>query len=193
MEYGLFDNIVAVGDEIVNAQWIEWYHWGVPNTMGDERENAQIRLAIWFHCRNCTALDGCYFNVLNMPKYPAHDNCDCEVLPIPKEKALQKLDATCQIEKFSNYIFGEQGKENGKFGLFTEWGYTNQDIVKLSSEFSRQGLEKYFKGEYKLKKKSEYGQQIAIVIDLNGRQFYSGWIVEPEGKIRLVTPFAGRI
>ena len=193
MTYGIFDNLMEVGGTIINAQWIEWFHWGVPNELGDERERSQIRLAIWRHCRNCTALDGCYFSIFNLPKFPAHQNCDCEILLLSKDKLLKNIDATCKIEKFSDYIFGTLGKENGKFDLFTSWGYTKDDAIRLAGEFSRQGAEKYVRGDYKLRQNGEHGQLIAIMIELGGKVFYSGWMVEPEGKIRLVTPFAGRI
>ena len=97
MKYGLFDNVLEIDGMMFNSQWMEWYHWGVPNEIGDDRLSAQIRLAIRFHCRSCTSLDGCYFMNINMPRFPAHKYCDCELLPISSEKVLQNLVATCSV------------------------------------------------------------------------------------------------
>ena len=33
------------------------------------------------------------------------------------------------------------------------------------------------------------GQRLAIPITINKKTFYTGWLLEPEGKIRNVTPF----
>ena len=44
---------------------------------------------------------------------------------------------------------------------------------------------------YRLKNLDKNGQRLAIKTTLNGNNFYSGWIVEPEGIIRNTTPFGG--
>ena len=35
------------------------------------------------------------------------------------------------------------------------------------------------------------GQRLAIPVTLFGKSFYTGWMLEPEGKIRNTTPFGG--
>ena len=35
------------------------------------------------------------------------------------------------------------------------------------------------------------GQRLAIPVAIKGKKFYTGWIVEPEGKISNTTPFGG--
>lgn len=57
----------------------------------------------------------------------------------------------------------------------------------------QQALENYLKVNYRIKGLDRYGQRIAIPITLNGTTFYSGWILEPEGRIRNTTPFGGWI
>ena len=37
------------------------------------------------------------------------------------------------------------------------------------------------------------GQRLAILINLKGTMFYSGWMLYPEGKIKNTTPFGGWI
>ena len=36
------------------------------------------------------------------------------------------------------------------------------------------------------------GQRLAIPIKLNGKAFYSGWMVYPDVRIVLVTPYGGK-
>ena len=38
-----------------------------------------------------------------------------------------------------------------------------------------------------------YGQRLAIRVNIAGKSFYTGWLLEPEGKIRNTTPFGGWI
>ena len=46
-------------------------------------------------------------------------------------------------------------------------------------------------GKYLLKNLDSNGQRLAIPITLSGKTFYTGWMLEPEGKIRNTTPFGG--
>ena len=88
-------------------------------------------------------------------------------------------------------------KENNS-PLFRLWGYTVKDSRWLKEEMERQGLEKYISGEYTLNKLDHNGQRINIVIKKprkdNGEEvsFISGWMVMPNGKIRLATPYGDR-
>ena len=71
-------------------------------------------------------------------------------------------------------------------------------LPALKEEMERQGLEKYISGEYTLNKLDYNGQRINIVIKIprkdNGEEvsFISGWMVMPNGKIRLATPYGDR-
>ena len=48
-------------------------------------------------------------------------------------------------------------------------------------------------GNYLLKNFDSNGQRLAIPVILAGKTFYTGWMLEPEGKIRNTTPFGGWI
>ena len=63
----------------------------------------------------------------------------------------------------------------------------------LKLEYEKQALREYLKGNYVLKNYDRYGQRLAIPMTLNGRTFYAGWMMEPEGKLRNTTPFGGKV
>ena len=97
-------------------------------------------------------------------------------------------------------MFNADGiRAHGKEKLLKEWGYTVEDSGWLYQEFIRQGLEKYLKGEYNLGLLNEHGQRISITVEIPRRDkpqtatFISGWLVYPNGKIQLVTPYGGKI
>ena len=107
---------------------------------------------------------------------PQHPNCHCKRLfidaPVPSETG----GATCDIRKFTEYLFSEKYSDNGKIRMFRMLGF---DI----------------NGEYKLGLLNEYGQRISIEIDLtkNGRniRLITGWMVRPKGLITCTTPLGG--
>ena len=87
---------------------------------------------------------------------------------------------------------------NGKYQLFTLWGYDIMDSEYLQQEFQRQAMIAYSTGIYELDKRDDYGQRINITITIkrkdNGEYvtFQSGWMVYPDGRIVLVTPYGDR-
>ncbi|MCI7769060.1 MAG: hypothetical protein MSH44_02040 [Christensenellaceae bacterium] len=125
-----------------------------------------------------------------MPRYPLHFNCHCRIEP--KKNII--FETECSIEKFENYIF-KLNNNKSKKELFASWGYDILDSKWLQEEFCRQALDKYSSGEFTLNKLNEYGQRINIEIELprkNGSgivTFQSGWMVYPNGLIKLVTPY----
>lgn len=62
----------------------------------------------------------------------------------------------------------------------------------------RQAREKYISGEYTLGKLNIFGQRTNIVIEIPRKDgsgtvtFTSGWMVEPNGKLKLNTPYGGK-
>ena len=86
----------------------------------------------------------------------------------------------------------------GKNKLFESWGYDKMDSKWLKQEFERQAKEKYESGNFKLGKLDDYGQRISIEIELPRKdrigtiKFISGWMVYPNGKIQLATPYERR-
>ena len=41
---GIFNNFVYKDGEIVDNSWVKWFHWGVPDKQGKEREDARVDL-----------------------------------------------------------------------------------------------------------------------------------------------------
>ena len=77
-------------------------------------------------------------------------------------------------------------------------GYTVDDARWLQTEIERQAREKYIDGEYELGKLDAFGQRINITIELPRKDkegtvtFVSGWMIEPNGKLKLNTPYGGK-
>lgn len=146
-------------------------------------------LAFLGHCKKCSALDGCYLLETNRPAQPLHLNCDCQRKDVLFNKVQKQITANCPLIKFTNYIF----KNKAKKILFESWGFTVQDSNMLKEIIEIQACENYKKGNYVLKLLDEFGQRLAIPVNLDGHKFYSGWLLCPEGLIRNATPFGGWI
>ena len=142
---------------------------------------------------NCTALDGCYFVERNMPTFPLHERCDCNKIKISPSVVKVNSKADCPIEKFTNYVFTDDVKSKGKKAIFESLGFSDKDSQMLKLEIEKQSLANYLMGNYLLKNLDSNGQRLAIPITLSGKTFYTGWMLEPEGKIRNTTPFGGWI
>ena len=163
--------------------WVEWKH---------------IPMGI-IHCPTCLKLDKCWFVRANMPTLPQHEKCHCTVLSIPNATIQSQAKAVSPYGKFANYVFDAKNPQNkGKSAMFESWGYTTVDSKWLMEEYERQAREKYVAGEYTLGMINMHGQRISIQVTLprkNGTgsvTFITGWMVEANGKIRLVTPYGGK-
>lgn len=173
--------------------WIKWFHKGVPDEEGEEREKAREKLAKLRHCEPCTALSGCFFVFEIKPDYPQHIHCDCLLIPIAVSYG--DINAYCKIDKMTGYLF-RYDNSGGKTTKFEEWGYHIGDSENLKAEFENQAKEKYANGEYTINKLDRYGQRITILISLQDREnnvriFKTGWLVHPSGLITCATPFSG--
>jgi hypothetical protein len=82
--------------------------------------------------------------------------------------------------------------------LFESWGYSIIDSQYLQQEFIKQAKLAYSVGDYELGLLNEYGQRISIEIRLKKKNkneyttFVSGWMVYPNGRIVLTTPYGGK-
>ena len=175
-----------------NNGWIKWFHKGVPDETGNARERARNRLALFRHCKKCTALSGCYFVSDNKPDYPQHPFDDCEIYRVNVMQ--NRLTATCDIRKFTEYIF-RLDNSRGKTYIFEDWGFTIGDSQYLKEELEKQAKDKYFNGYYKLQYADENGQRITIEISLQDKEknvkiIKTGWMVRPLGLITCSTPFS---
>ena len=178
-------------NKLFSTDWVQWVHEGTKPAETNAEKNANVLIdAISKHCAMCLNLNGCCFVSNNCPPQPLHKNCHCSTVQIPSITA----KAECPIEKFTKYIFADG---NSKKVLFELWGYDIMDSQYLQQEFTKQANLDYSVGDYKLGKLDKHGQRITIEIKLKRKDkdgyvtFRSGWMVYPNGKIILTTPYGG--
>ena len=164
-------------------KWVQWKH----NMVG------------LFHCPTCIALNGCYFLFVNAPPCPHHEKCHCELIAIDFSVVERNATAHSKFSKFDPYLFNTNGMYwHGKEKLFAEWGYSAEDAHWLQSEMERQAIEKYVSGNCQLGNLNLFGQRINIRIEIPRKDgwgtvsFISGWMVKPNGKLELTTPYGGK-
>ena len=111
------------------------------------------------------------------------------------------MDATTYSEysKFDPYLFDPDNVyKHGKNRAFESWGYTVADPRWLQAKIEKQALEKYIAGDYTLGKLNKYGQRINIKVTIQRKggtsevSFTTGWMVKPNGKLKLNTPYGGK-
>ncbi len=165
------------------SKWVEWVHRNLS-------EN---------HCDECLNLDGCWFREDNKPKHPHHPFCHCVLEPIDFNEVMQKATAQSDYNKFNPYLFDPQNfYKHGKNIIFENWGYTIADAKWLQQEIEKQAKNKYIEGDYKIGVLNQYGQRISIRVEIYRKDTYekvsfiTGWLVLPNGKINLNTPYGGK-
>lgn len=166
-----------------STKWVKWKHISQGKT----------------HCKDCLELDGCWFAKNLSPNAPLHPYCHCVKMPISYSKVVDCADAQSAYSKFDPYLFDVKHEYgHGKNKAFESWGYTVADSKWLQEEIEQQALYKYSSGNYSLGKLNENGQRINIRIELDRKSgsgtvsFVTGWMVEPNGIIRLNTPYGGK-
>ena len=157
--------------------WIKWI--AQPNDWQDD----------------CDKFNGCFFIVKQMPKYPQHTNCQCSLEKITQPIPNVTAKATVDVRKFTDYVFSDKYND-GKKELFETLGYTIKDSSYLQQLFITQALQKYCNGEYIFKGTNNYSVRLEIIIDINTPQkgllhIKTGWVLLPNGEIKLSTPFTG--
>ena len=130
----IFDNFIFKDGNIIDNGWIKWFHWKVPDEEGLERETIRKTLAALGHCKKCTSLSGCYFVKTQLPEKISvndglHPHCDCKKIDI--QKPSKQIVASCNIDKFTKYIFADKYIDNGKKQLFEQLGFTIDDSELL--------------------------------------------------------------
>ena len=175
----------------LSNKWVKWVHNGSkPSYTSAEKNINAVIGSLGKHCAICLNLNGCCFIIDKKPILPAHQNCHCVYQNISAISAT----AVCPIEKFTGYIFNDI-KNNGKKQLFEAWGYSREDSQELKILFEQQAQKQYELGEYELVILDKYGQRINIIITLKNKntdetiKFYFGWMVYPDGRIDLATPY----
>lgn len=163
--------------------WVRWTHHAEGKT----------------HCEECLMLDGCWFREDQAPPCPHHPSCHCTLDPIDPAVVSVCATAYSYYSKYDPYLFNTTGLQtHNKEKLFKKWGYTVDDARWLQAEIERQAQEKYIAGDYQLGRLNENGQRLSIRVTIprkdNGDtvSFITGWMAEPNGKIRLTTPYGGK-
>lgn len=170
-------------DHDSTAKWVEWKHISKGKT----------------HCKTCLTLDGCWFEANEQPDSPLHPYCHCVTKKVPYTRVVDEAAAKSAYSKFDPYLFDPQGTyKHKKNKLFESWGYTVEDSPWLQAEMEQQALYKYVSGQYSLGKLDSNGQRISIRMELERKNgsgtvsFESGWMVYPDGRIQLNTPYGGK-
>lgn len=178
--------------KLFNTNWVKWVHERTKPAESNAEKSVNVLVgAISKHCAMCLNLNGCCFVEEKCPPKPLHPKCHCFCVDIPSITA----KAECPIEKFTKYIFANG---NSKKDLFESWGYSIMDSGYLQQEFIKQAKLAYSVGNYELDRRDDYGQRINIEIKLKRKDkegyatFQSGWMVYPNGKIILTTPYGDK-
>lgn len=179
-------------EKLFSTKWVKWVHEGTkPADSNAEKSANVLRGSLSKHCAICLNLNGCCFAAEKRPSKPLYPNCRCFTVDVQSIT----VRAECPIEKFTKYVFADG---NSKKQLFELWGYAIMDSEYLRQEFIRQAELAYAVGDYALGKLDKHGQRINIQIKLKRKNkigyitFTAGWMVYPNGKIVLTTPYGGK-
>ena len=188
------DNTNEYINKIFNKSWVRWVHEGSIVAGNNLIKIVNVYLgAITKHCSRCLNLNGCCFVSDNMPPIPLHINCHCKIEQID----YIDINSTCSISKFTNYLF-DKLLATSKKELFESWGFSILDSDNLKKEFEKQANLAYLTGDYTLGILDFYGQTVSIKINLSRKDgkgdvsFISGWMVYPNGRLVLTTPYGGK-
>ena len=109
---------------------------------------------------------------------------------------LMNATSYSDYRKFDPYLFDpENTYRHGKNRAFESWGYSVLDSVWLKNEIEKQALKKYLSGDYTLGKLDRRGQRINIRVTIPRKgksgsvSFITGWMLMPNGKLKLNTPY----
>ena len=183
-----------------SPQWGRFVHEGTKPayTNKEKQENVEwAKVNNNKHCAVCLNMNGCCLPVdviESKMKFPFHENCHCYVVPANN----LEITAESPLPKFEGYVFNPEYMHNGKNELFWEWGFVKEDSASLCAELANQAQKSYADVDFKLGKLDAYGQRIDIRVKLQRRNkfeevsFISGWMLYPDGKIILATPYGGK-
>ncbi len=164
-------------------QWARWTHHSEGNS----------------HCPECQKLDGCWFQENKAPPCPQYPFCHCTLDLIDPAVVMMNIVTHSNYSKYDPYLFDpENYYKHGKNKAFESWGYTITDAQWLKDEIERQAREKYASGEYTLGKLDIRGQRIHIRVTIPRKNepgdisFITGWMVLPNGRLNLNTPYGGK-
>lgn len=168
---------------LTGTKWVVWEHIQVGKS----------------HCETCLKLNKCWFIEEKKPKLPQHFLCHCTTKPISYTDVVNFATSNSDSSKFDPYLFNRgMAYSHNKQKLFESWGYTIDDADWLQKTIEEQGVEKYINGDYDLGLLNKYGQRINIRVEIPRKDkegtvsFLTGWMVCPNGRIQLNTPYGGK-
>ena len=178
--------------KMFSCEWVKWIHPGSSpaKTVAEKKNYAENSVLNGRHCARCLNMNGCCFVKGNCPENPLHEHCHCHY----EEIGTIEVQTKSSIEKYTKYIFDNE-KNKGKKELLEKWGYSVFDSNFLKEEIEKQSRLSMQCGEYELGSLDGYGQRINVVIHLKRKDtgeevtFVAGWMVYPDGKVVLTTPY----
>ncbi len=96
--------------------------------------------------------------------------------------------------KFLNYVLvpnHKTGKDKIFIGTLGFRPNSNEDAQELLSTYINQAQAKFSQKDYVIGEEDRYGQRFTIVIEVRGKRLLTGWILDADGTLKLVTPFSG--
>jgi LPS O-antigen subunit length determinant protein (WzzB/FepE family) len=96
--------------------------------------------------------------------------------------------------KFLNYVLvpnHKTGKDKIFIGTLGFRPNSNEDAQELLSTYISQAQAKFSQKDYVIGEEDQYGQRFTIVIEVRGKRLLTGWILDADGTLKLVTPFSG--
>ena len=122
------------------------------------------------------------------------DTIDLDPDIVKQIKGSGKVVVDVDTRKFTDYAL-DPNNSNGKNKIFESYGYDKSNASELADLYQSQASSKYKVGDYAVGKADQYGQRITIDITIgrgtNTTIVKSGWMINPDKSIRLITPFAG--
>jgi hypothetical protein len=98
------------------------------------------------------------------------------------------------VRKFSDYVL-DPAKARGKDGVFINLlGFRalhRGDAAELAALYARRAREAIDAGDIEVGRPTIFGLRCTIAVTVRGVALRSGWLLEPDGQLRLVTPFSG--
>ncbi len=183
MYYKRCSGSLLIKKDSAAPSWVQWTHHSEGKT----------------HCEECLKLDGCWFLKEKAPPCPHHPYCHCTLERISYTTVVENVLTYSDYRKYDPYLFNTTGLQtHNKEKLFKEWGYTVDDARWLQAEIEQQVREKYISGNYTLGKLDKNGQRISIRVVIPRKNgigdvsFLTGWMVYPNGILRLSTPYGGK-
>jgi hypothetical protein len=106
----------------------------------------------------------------------------------------QITQITGDLRKFSEYVLvpnHKSGKDKIFLGLLSYRPSNLEDAQALLEIYITQAQAKFLAQDYTVGEHDRHGQRFTIVVEIRGKRLLTGWILDNQGTLKLVTPFSG--